>query len=363
VASCGRDRPDSLERVATLESPGRTGTLRALTLFTSADGAQFLATGGDDCVVNIWDVASRQCVATLEGHAAPVHQLASFRDVNGLPSLASGSGDNLIIIWDVERRSQTARLSGHLDEVTELVVYQSAAGHPCLASGSYRESDQGRIWLWDPQARGAIATFHNDDKCVRALYVFNDARGCDLLVSTGSSSLIRVWDLETRETVFALDGHKGADLLTGFTRVDDVPMCVSSSNGKIKVWDLESRLAVAKMDVSPWVTSLVCVAGEDDRVLLVWSDYRYRVTFDANGLAKLGQGLDDFQIHDLSQGRQVFHGQEKFANAMCAYYDRSSGAPFLRRSAILVPRRSICGHSRIRHLTQPVQVSWQSNAT
>ena len=45
-----------------------------------ASGSSGETTGSDDSVVRIWDVATGQCVATVEGHGYSVNCLAVLED-------------------------------------------------------------------------------------------------------------------------------------------------------------------------------------------------------------------------------------------------------------------------------------------
>ena len=58
-----------------------------------------LASAGRDRSIWLWDLASGQEVARLEGHANYVFSLAFSPDGS---SLASGSGDGTVRVWDTE---------------------------------------------------------------------------------------------------------------------------------------------------------------------------------------------------------------------------------------------------------------------
>ena len=96
-----------------------------------------LASAFEDRTIKIWDVATRACVATLEGHEGRVSSLAVLGDGR----LASGSDDQMIKIWDLATGAAVATLDRHKDYVRSLAVLDGGL----LASGSER----GTIQVWD----------------------------------------------------------------------------------------------------------------------------------------------------------------------------------------------------------------------
>ena len=53
------------------------------------------AYGGDN-TVRVWDVATKECVATLEGHTDFVYAVCGLGDGS---RIASGSNDNTVRVW------------------------------------------------------------------------------------------------------------------------------------------------------------------------------------------------------------------------------------------------------------------------
>jgi WD40 repeat protein len=151
-----------------------------------AGGIDYLATGGSDGAVCVWDVDERCLLVTLDGAAAAV----AFHP-NGTRLAAAGPGES-IRVWDVAdwheggvRDEPRAAWAGH-DEAVTCVAY-SPDGR-WLASGSTDHT----VRLWDADtgaARGAVTL----DTQVKALSFSPDGRY--LFAGNGNSSC---YQLEVR---------------------------------------------------------------------------------------------------------------------------------------------------------------------
>ena len=104
----------------------------------SPDGTT-LASGTHDHIVKLWDVATGENIAMLEGHTGTVNSVAF--SPNGL-ILASGSNDTTVKLWDVVTKENIATLAGHTRRTHSVSFSPDGT---TLASGSY----DGTVKLWD----------------------------------------------------------------------------------------------------------------------------------------------------------------------------------------------------------------------
>ena len=94
-----------------------------------------LASGSDDHTVKVWDVATGECLRTLEGAGGRVLACAGG-------TLASGSADQTVKVWDAATGECLRTLEGHSDPVWS-VAFDPSGG--TLASGSWDQTV--KVWV------------------------------------------------------------------------------------------------------------------------------------------------------------------------------------------------------------------------
>lgn len=107
-------------------------------LAISPDG-RFLATGGAESSIQLWQLSDRRPFAILQGHTSSIYGLAFSLDGK---TLASSGGDQTIRLWDPQTGELIQTLQGHTS-VVEAVVFHPNGRQ--LISGSSDET----IKVWD----------------------------------------------------------------------------------------------------------------------------------------------------------------------------------------------------------------------
>ncbi|MGW5265928.1 DUF4062 domain-containing protein [Microbispora sp. NPDC004025] len=220
------DQPDAALR-RTLE--GHTGAVRACAV--AADGT-WMATGGFDRTVRIWDITGRSRSLVLRGHTGWIWDCAISPDGTWL---ASAGDDGTVRIWNAESGSPLRTLRCP-DGVTGCAIAPDGAW---LAATDL----DGGIHVWNP---------HSGEK-LRLLHHGAGVTGCAVapdgtwLASAGVDGLVRVWDAATGVVRVTLVGHEGR--VNGCAAAPDGMRLVSAgADGSVRVWEVAGGRQLALLE-------------------------------------------------------------------------------------------------------------------
>ncbi|POS87335.1 hypothetical protein EPUL_002355 [Erysiphe pulchra] len=110
---------------------------KILTVTASQDG-KYVATGGEDRRVIVWDAGTLKCLRVFTHHRDSVTGLAFRRGTN---QLYSSSKDRTIKIWSVDDLAYVETLFGHQDEVMDV---SALAKERCVSVGARDRT--ARLW-------------------------------------------------------------------------------------------------------------------------------------------------------------------------------------------------------------------------
>ncbi|MBI1927644.1 hypothetical protein HYR99_25805 [Candidatus Poribacteria bacterium] len=239
---------NNLLLVARLVDELQTGLLGAVWSISFSPDGRALASGGDNDIIRLWDVASRSLLATLQEHLPT--QLGDVRPVWSVSfspdgrTLASGGWDKTIKLWDAATRSLLVTLQGHTGSVSSISF--SPDGRT-LASGSWDKT----IKLWDVASRFLLATLQEHQGFVDSVSFSPDGR---TLASGSWDETIKLWDAATRFLLATLQGHTGSVSSISFS--PDGRTLASGGGNEIKLWDVSTRSLLATLGHTSFVKSV-----------------------------------------------------------------------------------------------------------
>ena len=201
-------------------------TRRVKSVSFSPDGAT-LASGGND-EIKLWDVATRQNIVTLLGHRDFVNSVSFSRDGR---TLASGGDDWTVKLWDVATQQNIVTLLGHTGGVRSVSFSPDGV---TLASGSWDST----VNLWDVTTQQNIATLLHEEIVLSVSFSPDGT-----ILASGGWGGIELWDVAT-ETNFATLMHGGIVSSVSFSP-DGETLASGGWDGTAKLWDMTTRVSFA----------------------------------------------------------------------------------------------------------------------
>ncbi|XP_071346055.1 katanin p80 WD40 repeat-containing subunit B1 [Trachinotus anak] len=195
---------------------------------------RLLATGGEDCRVNIWAVSKANCIMSLTGHKNPV-ECVQFNMSE--EQVVAGSQSGSIRVWDLEAAKILRTLMGHKANITSLGF------HPFgdfLASSSLDTN----IKLWDVRRKGYVFRYKGHTQAVRSLAFSPDGKW---LASASDDCTVKLWDLTQGKTITEFRSHTAAVNIVQF-HPNEYLLASGSSDRTIKLWDLEKFSMIGSLE-------------------------------------------------------------------------------------------------------------------
>ncbi len=238
-----------------------------------------LALGGWDGYVRLWDAVQWK-VIKMAGHSGAINSVAFSPDGK---ILASGSGDQVILLWDMASvqaaESQPERpavvkaveLTGHTGGVT-CVVFSPDGKR--LASAS----DDGTVRIWDVETGETLTVLGGPTGWVTGLTFSPDgtvlASGYDNRGGIGNGA-VQLWDVAAGLRLSTLEMAGYDEVVRDLTyRQDGAVLAVASSDTTIWLWDLLSNRELVELDAyAGAISSVPATLAFDPKGVLLAAGY------------------------------------------------------------------------------------------
>ncbi|NXW48174.1 KTNB1 protein, partial [Nyctiprogne leucopyga] len=217
-------------------------------LVLGKSSGRLLATGGNDCRVNIWSVNKPNCIMSLTGHTTPIESL----QINMNEELiVAGSQSGSIRVWDLEAAKILRTLLGHKANICSLDFHPFGS---FVASGSLDTN----IKLWDVRRKGCVFRYKGHTEAVRCLRFSPDGKW---LASAADDRTVKLWDLAAGKIMFEFTGHTGPVNVVEF-HPNEYLLASGSSDRTVRFWDLEKFQVVSCIEEE--ATPVRCVLFNPD---------------------------------------------------------------------------------------------------
>ncbi len=188
----------------------------------------WLALGGLDGAVKVWDVKARQSLVTIQAHSQPVTGMIFSGDGTRLATI---SGEQLVKIWDWQDKKLTAQI-----KAAAFKIAFSPDGSQ-IAVGEDRQ-----ITLWNTQDGKLITTLTTGPRAQADTMLFSPDG--QYIVNGGSIQTLTVWDTKTGTLVNTLPGAGGDENSVAFSRGGDL-LVTSVLGGDVSLWDVSTMRSTA----------------------------------------------------------------------------------------------------------------------
>lgn len=194
----------------------------------SAEG-QFVATGGDDGKVKIWNTFTGFCAVTFKEHLGPVTGVKFIGQGQG-KAILSSSLDGTVRAHDLLRYKNFRTLtSPQAVQFTSLTADQSGE---IVCAGS---QDPFEIYVWALQTGKLLEVLSGHEGPIACLAYSSST---SMLASGSWDGTLKLWDIYNNSCIETFE--HGCDVLAVAFRSDGKEVACTATDGNIYFWDTDS---------------------------------------------------------------------------------------------------------------------------
>jgi eukaryotic-like serine/threonine-protein kinase len=159
----------------------------------SPDGTR-IASGSTDRTVRVWDAQKGKLIRTYDGHSGFVFAVAWSPNEQ---HIASGGGDKTVQVWDAKTGEQASIYSDHCDGISGVAWSPNGI---LIASGSHDKT----VRIWNVNTGKCVCIYTRHSNIALAIAWSPDGTR---IASGGPDGSVHVWDVTTGERVYSYNHH------------------------------------------------------------------------------------------------------------------------------------------------------------
>ena len=216
-----------------------------------------IASGGQDKLIKVWDINSKESLMTLEGHTSMIWAL---NEVAG-NKLISGGSDKRALIWDMNEKKLDFELYKD-KEIT--VVLQLKTGKVLICS-------ENNLCLFDLDSKQKLASI----EVKTGIWAIRELKDGTVAIGQGNGD-ISILEVDNDIKIkFVLKGHKKT--INSIIQLDNYKVVTSGDENNMILWDLKDPEAKYFIEGhTNKVSGLTHIGGHrfvsvsQDKTLKVW---------------------------------------------------------------------------------------------
>lgn len=260
---------------------GHKGSVNAVAISSTN---RWLASGGDDKTIRLWELTIGKPIATLTGHSHSVKSLAFFTNTAKADHdfLVSASQDKTLRLWNASTHQCVQTFTGHTQIVTAVVpAYFEPEG--LLVSASWDKT----VRLWHRQTGQMLSILAQHRLAITAIatnFATTPDQSLGWIASASCDRTVHLHTLHSGMTGYSaqrqhiLSDHTGAVLAVAFSPGGRV-VATGGDDRTIKLWEVATGELLQTLSGHSWAVAAlsftaegqILVSGSWDGTVKLWA--------------------------------------------------------------------------------------------
>ncbi|XP_012935535.1 telomerase protein component 1 [Aplysia californica] len=251
-------------RIHTLKGHGR----RVNSCASDSQG-KLIASGGWDCMVNVWNTAKgdKLCEFNIE---SPVN-CVDFHPSEEL--VVVGSWDSLIRIYNYFHKTRVAILRGHSTSVRD-IAYSIDGRH--LASAAM----DGDVKIWAADKGSQVGNVKGHAGPVNKLIFSPSGRE---IITAGEDHQVKVWSGDLGIPVHRLDTQNNGAATSVCISPSGLMLAVGYHLGQVRIYDVNTGVKMVEIKLCPCAVRALCYSQDGGYILAGCDDNKVQILESTQG--------------------------------------------------------------------------------
>jgi len=237
-----------------------------MALSVSTDG-RYLASGGKDKVIHIWDVRSNTLIDTFSGHRDTVTGLSFLK---GQHTLYSASFDRSVRAWNVDEMAYIESLFGHQSEILGIDCLYRERAVTCSMDRTVR------FWKFPEESQLVLQGVHKSS--IDTISMIDEAH----FLTGSQEGTLALWSTAKKKPSSIVRRAHGDTWVCSVAAMPNADVAASgASDGFIKLWKVDTTVrqirapSLMSLPVPGYVNALEF--GASGRVLVAGTGQEHRL--------------------------------------------------------------------------------------